>query len=153
MSRPTGHSYTKFYTAYPPARVRRPARTNESFDDSPDKTSEFLHFCKCRCKRSKIQGHQAKADLVRTRAGRYGTSEVLATLRRWPRYSQNEMPSLKHVLAMPRKASRHARPVSLRVPPEILRLVTWDRMSFSDPLVWRGISGRSSTTSSWARLA
>jgi hypothetical protein len=35
----------------------------------------------------------------------------------------------------------------LRVPPETLRLVTWQRMSFSEPLVCSGISGRSSTLS------
>ena len=31
-------------------------------------------------------------------------------------------------------------PVSVTVPPEILGLVTTVRMSFSDPLVWSGIS-------------
>ena len=36
------------------------------------------------------------------------------------------------------------------VPPEILRLVTWARMSFSEPLVCSGISGRSSTRRSSA---
>src|ERR1700676_1557571 len=53
------------------------------------------------------------------------------------------MPSLAQVLARPRKASRQSRPGSLRVPPLSLRLVTWQRMSFSEPLVWSGISGRS----------
>ena len=43
--------------------------------------------------------------------------------------------SLAQVLASPRKASRQSRPASLRVPPLILRLVTWQRMSFSEPLV------------------
>ena len=63
------------------------------------------------------------------------------------------MPSLAQVLARPRKASRQSRPVSLRVPPLILRLVTWQRMSFSEPLVWSGISGRSSTISNSGLLA
>src|SRR5271154_1777257 len=54
------------------------------------------------------------------------------------------MPSLAQVLARARKASRQSRPRSLRVPPETLRLVTWQRMSFSEPLVCNGISGRSS---------
>src|SRR5271166_1013482 len=44
------------------------------------------------------------------------------------------MPSLAQVLWRPRKASRQSRPASLRVPPLILRLVTWQRMSFSGPL-------------------
>ena len=63
------------------------------------------------------------------------------------------MPSLAQVLARPRKASRQSRPGSLRVPPLILRLVTWQRMSFSEPLVWSGISGRSSTISNSGLLA
>src|SRR6266567_2546543 len=49
------------------------------------------------------------------------------------------MPSLAQVLARPRKASRQSRPTSLRVPPLTLRLVTWQRMSFSDPLVERDL--------------
>src|SRR5271166_4393911 len=60
------------------------------------------------------------------------------------------MPSLAQVLIRPRKASRQSRPASLRVPPLILRLVTWQRMSFSEPLVLSGISGRSSTLSKFA---
>src|SRR5271163_4698487 len=63
------------------------------------------------------------------------------------------MPSLAQVLARARKASRQSRPRSLRVPPETLRLVTWQRMSFSEPLVCSGISGRSSTLSNSALLA
>ena len=51
------------------------------------------------------------------------------------------MPSFLQVLARPRKASRQSRPVSLRVPPLTWRLVTWQRMSFSEPLVCSGISG------------
>ncbi len=43
--------------------------------------------------------------------------------------------------------SRASRPLSLTVPPEIFRLVTKVRMSFSEPLVLRGISGRSRTRS------
>ena len=39
--------------------------------------------------------------------------------------------------------SRASRPLSLTVPPEIFRLVTKARMSFSEALVLRGISGRS----------
>src|ERR1700739_555047 len=45
------------------------------------------------------------------------------------------MPSVVQVLARPRKASRQSRPRSLRVPPLILRLVTWQRMSFSEPFL------------------
>src|SRR5881227_1949320 len=63
------------------------------------------------------------------------------------------MCSLAHVLASPRKASRQSRPRSLRVPPLTLRLVTWQRMSFSEPLVCSAISGRSSAISSSALLA
>src|SRR5271166_4336848 len=63
------------------------------------------------------------------------------------------MPSLAQVLWRPRKASRQSRPASLRVPPLILRLVTWQRMSFSEPLVLSGISGRSSTLSNSLLLA
>src|SRR5664279_2953269 len=53
------------------------------------------------------------------------------------------MPSLSQVLARLRKASRQSRPTSLRVPALILRRVTWHRMSFSEPLVCSGVSGRS----------
>jgi hypothetical protein len=35
------------------------------------------------------------------------------------------IPCLAHVFISPKKASRQSRPKSLRVPPEILRLVTW----------------------------
>ena len=35
--------------------------------------------------------------------------------------------------------SRAILPASLTVPPEILRLVTTVRMSFSEPLVWSGV--------------
>jgi hypothetical protein len=59
--------------------------------------------------------------------------------------SQKAMPSLAQVFAKLRKASRQSRLVSLRVPPLIFRLMMWQRMSFSDPLVWSGISGRSRT--------
>ena len=60
---------------------------------------------------------------------------------------------MAQVLARPRKASRQSRPRSLRVPPLTLRRVTWQRMSFSEPLVCSGISGWSSTCSSSALLA
>ena len=53
-------------------------------------------------------------------------------------------------LGQPRKASRQSRPASLCVPLLIFRLVTQARMSFSEPLVWSRISGRSSTRSSSA---
>ena len=43
--------------------------------------------------------------------------------------------------------SRASRPFSLMVPPEIFLLVTQARMSFSEALVVRGISGRSRTRS------
>ena len=48
---------------------------------------------------------------------------------------------MSQVLTSDRKASRQSRPISLRVPPLTLRLVTWHRMSFSEPLVCSGISG------------
>src|SRR6516164_9073965 len=72
---------------------------------------------------------------------------------RAPRYCQKRIPCLAQVFINPRKASRQSRPKLLRVPPEIFRLVTWQRMSFSDPLVCKGMSGRSSTNRSslfWA---
>jgi hypothetical protein len=50
-------------------------------------------------------------------------------------------------------ASGQSRPSILRVPPLIFRLVTWSRMSRSEPLVWSGISGRSSTINSSGLLA
>ena len=40
-----------------------------------------------------------------------------------------------------------------RVPPLMARLVTWQRMSLSEPLVCRGMSGWSSTMSNSAWLA
>ena len=49
--------------------------------------------------------------------------------------------------------SRACFPASDLVPPEIFRLVTQARMSFSEPLVLSGTSGRSRTTSSSALLA
>src|ERR1700734_3990124 len=49
------------------------------------------------------------------------------------------------VLARPSITSRACLPFSMTVPPEILRLVTKARISFSEALVLRGISGRSST--------
>jgi hypothetical protein len=59
------------------------------------------------------------------------------------RMIRTAMPSLSQVLARLRKASRQSRPTSLRVPALILRRVTWHRMSFSEPLVCSGVSGRS----------
>jgi hypothetical protein len=50
----------------------------------------------------------------------------------------------------PSIVSRAILPGSLTVPPEILRLVRTVRISFSEPLVRSGISGRSSTRSSWS---
>ncbi len=41
----------------------------------------------------------------------------------------------------PRKASRLSRPASERVQAEILRRVTWRRISFSGPLVCGGLPG------------
>ena len=55
---------------------------------------------------------------------------------------------LAQVFISPRKASRLSRPSSERVPAEILRRVTWQRISFSEPLVCSGMSGRFSTISS-----
>jgi hypothetical protein len=43
--------------------------------------------------------------------------------------------------------------MSLRVSALTFRLVTWQRMSFSDPLVWSGILGRSSTLNNSGLLA
>src|SRR5580658_4117035 len=63
------------------------------------------------------------------------------------------MPFLPQVFRRPRKPSRQSRPASLRVPPLILRLVTWQRTSFSEPLVFSGISGLSSTISNSLLLA
>src|ERR1700677_4455342 len=51
------------------------------------------------------------------------------------------MPFLPQVFRRPRKPSRQSRPASLRVPPLILRLVTWQRTSFSEPLVISGALG------------
>ena len=44
------------------------------------------------------------------------------------------MPSLAVVRINPRNASRQSRPLALRVPPLTLCLVTWPRMSRSEPL-------------------
>src|SRR5215218_2215764 len=69
------------------------------------------------------------------------------------------MPSLSQLLARLRKASRQFRPTSLGVPPLTLRRVTWQRISFSEPLVCSGVeprsgsTGRSSTISNSALLA
>src|SRR4051795_9982885 len=63
------------------------------------------------------------------------------------------MACFAQVLAKPRKASRQSRPRSLRVPALTLRRVRWERMSFSEPLVCSGTSGRSRTRSSSALLA
>ena len=63
------------------------------------------------------------------------------------------MPSLAQVCIKPRNASRQSRPASLWVPPLILRLMTWQRMSRSEPFVCSGISGRSSTINSSGLLA
>src|SRR5215471_5940751 len=51
------------------------------------------------------------------------------------------------VLASPSMMSRASRPLWLMVPPEIFLFVTKARMSFSEALVLRGISGRSRTRS------
>ena len=88
-----------------------------------------------------------------TIVGKYEISVWLCTASREPRYSQKVMPSFAQVLLRPRKASRQSRPVSLLVPPLIFRLVTWQRMSFSEPLVCSGISGRSRTISNSCLLA
>jgi len=72
---------------------------------------------------------------------------------------QKAMPSFLQVLASPRNASRQSRPMSLWVPPLTWRLVTWQRMSFSEPLVCfaaqlcSGTSGCSSTINSSTLLA
>src|SRR5271157_4356891 len=55
--------------------------------------------------------------------------------RRRPRYSKKGILSFLQVLARPSMTSRAWRPFSLTVPPEILRLVTKARMSFSEALV------------------
>src|SRR3954463_6748514 len=63
------------------------------------------------------------------------------------------MESLEQVFSRLRKVSRACLPAAERVSPEILRLVTKLRMSFSEPFVCSGISGRSSTKSSSSLLA
>src|SRR5271166_5297255 len=68
--------------------------------------------------------------------------------RRAPRQSKNGILSFLQVLARPSMASRAWRPLSLTVPPEILRLVTKARMAFSEALVLSGMSGRLSTRKS-----
>src|SRR3954466_5420478 len=73
--------------------------------------------------------------------------------RREPREFQKTIPRFFHVLPRPRTPSRQSGPTSLRVPPLTFRLVTTPRTSFSEPLVWSGISGRSSTFSNSALLA
>lgn len=85
------------------------------------------------------RGAQAGCPRQRTRSGRYGT----AIRPGMARQSRKARPSLAQVMVRPRKASRHWRPASLRVPPLILRLVTGARMSRSELLVCSGISGRS----------
>ena len=52
-----------------------------------------------------------------------------------------------------RKASRQSRRWTVRVPLLTLRLVTWQRISRSEPSVWSGISGRSSTIRNSGLLA
>ena len=54
--------------------------------------------------------------------------------RLYPLSARRRRSSLAQVLARARKLSRLSRPRSLRVPPETLRLVTWQRMSFSEPV-------------------
>src|SRR6188508_817595 len=63
------------------------------------------------------------------------------------------MASLEQVFSRLRKVSRACLPAAERVSPEILRLVTKLRTSFSEPLVCSGMSGRSSTSSSSSLLA
>src|SRR4051812_18585554 len=89
----------------------------------------------------------------RMRSGSQGTAAASGILRRAPRESQNDTPSLAQGFSRPREVSRARLPAAERVPPEILRLVTRQRMSLSEPLVCSGISGRSSTTSSSSLLA
>src|SRR5512143_1755055 len=62
---------------------------------------------------------------------------------RWtfPADSQKETPSLAQVLSSNRKVSRACFPISARVSPKILRLVTQPRLSHSQPLVCSRISG------------
>jgi hypothetical protein len=64
------------------------------------------------------------------------------------------MACLAQVFMSPGKASRAPRPASERVPAEILRRVTWQRIPLSEPFVCSGISGCRSTAgrpSFWAR--
>ena len=63
------------------------------------------------------------------------------------------MPSFAQVLLRPRKASRQSRPTSLLVPPLTFRLVTWQRTSFSEPLVCQWNLGPISTMSDSRLLA
>jgi hypothetical protein len=82
-------------------------------------------------------GDLALAKMI-SRGG--GMAWVRGTASRSPRFSQNAISSLAEVLARPRKASRQSRPRSLRMLALSLRRVTWQRTSFSDPLVCSGIS-------------
>ena len=53
------------------------------------------------------------------------------------------IPDFLQILTRPRNPLRQSRRRSWRVPTLTLRLVTCGRTSFSEPLVWSGISGRS----------
>lgn len=81
---------------------------------------------------------------VQRAARRTGSGGILlpGMPRRSPRQSQKLTPSLLQVFIMLSMVSRAARPWSLWVPPLILRRVTTLRISFSEPLVWSGMSGR-----------
>src|SRR3954466_5445728 len=105
------------------------------------------------CNVGKTRGGQAGLKRVRTRSGRYGMAGWSGTASLVPRWFQNDTPSFWQVFIRLKNTSRQSRPMSLRVPPLTLRRVTWARMSFSDPLVCSGISGRSSTRRSSGLLA
>src|SRR5271166_6173388 len=84
------------------------------------------------CNRGKTPGPpppQAGWPRQRMRSASGRTAGAPGTPSLAPRYSQKATPSLRHVLPRPRNASRQSRPVSLRVPPLMARLVIWQRMS------------------------
>ena len=81
----------------------------------------------------------------RIKSERSGIRPIFST--RSLRYCQNDMPNLRQVFFKLVNVSRHCRPDSLRVLPLILRFLTYSRIAFSAPLLCKGMSGRSKTSS------
>src|SRR5210317_1112508 len=84
-------------------------------------------------------------DCCRIRSDRSGITPAFSI--RSLRYCQNDTPNLRQVFFKLVKVSRQRRPDSLRVLPLILRFLTYSRIAFSAPLLCKGISGRSKTSS------